>query len=152
MIRELEKMCFQREFDKEKAEQIMKQIDVNQVFKGSRSSLDTTLLTRAAEEANYEMVKLLLSNGADPNLVYDDGTENVLWMLQYSEEDTQENEIRLNIVKLLLENGADPHLKVEDDDLHDWALAALQDDYGTQFEYRNRFIDLLEAYDFQRDF
>ena len=152
MIRELEKMCLQREFDKEKAEQIMKQIDVNQVFKGSRSSLDTTLLTRAAEEANYEMVKLLLSNGADPNLVYDDGTENVLWMLQYSEEDTQENEIRLNIVKLLLENGADPHLKVEDDDLHDWALAALQDDYGTQFEYRNRFIDLLEAYDFQRDF
>ena len=56
MIHELEKMCLQREFDKEKAEQIMKQIDVNQVFKGLRSSLDTTLLTRAAEEANYEMV------------------------------------------------------------------------------------------------
>ena len=56
VIHELEKMCLQREFDKEKAEQIMKQIDVNQVFKGLRSSLDTTLLTRAAEEANYEMV------------------------------------------------------------------------------------------------
>ncbi len=146
MIHELEKMCLIKDFDKEKADQMMKQIDINQEFVTLRYGYNTTLLDYATTYANYEMVKLLLKNGADPNLVYDNGTENVLWNLQYSEDDPEENEIRLDIVKLLLENGANPHIKVENEDLYHWATACWQDDMGKQAEYRSRFIDLLEDY------
>ena len=70
MIRELEKMCLQQEFDRSKAEDIIREIDVNQVFKSSDFDLDTTLLSRAVDGANYAMVELLLKHGANPNLVH----------------------------------------------------------------------------------
>lgn len=146
MLLEFEKMCLQKDFDKEKAEQILKQIDVNQEFVDSEHGCRTTPLDWASMWSNYEMVEELLKNGADPNLVYDNGTENVLWNLQYSEDDPETDEIRLNIVKLLLENGANPHIVVENEDLYHWATACWQDDMGVQAEYRSRFIDLLEDY------
>ena len=146
MLHELEKMCLVKDFDKEKAEQILKQIDIDQEFVTSDHGYKTTFLDYAATFANYGMVKLLLENGANPNLLYDNGTENVLWNLQYSEDQTEINDIRLEIVKLLLENGADPHIKVEGEDLYHWATACWQNDMGTQAEYRGRFIDLLEDY------
>ena len=147
MIFELEKMCQQIDFDKNTAEKLLAQIDVNQEFVSARHSwLTTNLLECAIIYANYEMVKLLLEKGADPNMVYNNGTENVLWDLQYAEEDTKENEIRLNIVKLLLENGANPHIVVENEDLYHWATACWQDDMGTQAKYRSEFISLLEDY------
>ena len=149
MIYDLEKMCLQKDFDKEKAKQIINQIDVNQVFKDSRFSFETTLLTCAAEEANYDMVELLLKNGANPNLVYGEKyhEENVLWELQYSSDDIEEDKIRLSIVKLLLENGGNPHLKVEGDDLLQWAISNWGKDVGLQDKYRFAFIKLLEEYD-----
>ena len=149
MIHELEKMCLQKNFDKRKAQQIINQIDVNQVFKDSYFALDTTLLTCATEEANYDMVELLLKNGANPNLVYGEkySEENALWDLQYSSEDEETDKIRLEIVKLLLENGANPHINVGGDDLYHWATDCWQDDMGMQAEYRSRFIDLLEDFD-----
>ena len=146
MIHELEKLCSLKAFEKEKAVQIMKKIDVNQEFVTLNHGYNVTLLDYAATFANYEMVKLLLENGADPNLVYDNGTENVLWNLQYAENDPKENEIRLDIVKLLLEHGANPYIKVENEDLYHWAIACWQDDMGLQAEYRGHFIDLLEDY------
>ena len=149
MIHELEKMCLLKDFDKEKAKQIICQIDVNQVFKSSRFALDTTLLTRATEEANYDMVELLLASGANPNLVYGKKLyeENALWDLQYSSDDIEEDKIRLSIVMLLLENGANPHIKVEGEDLLQWALSNWGKDEGLQDNYRSEFINLLEYYD-----
>ena len=148
MIRELEKMCLQQEFDRSKAEDIIREIDVNQVFKSSDFDLDTTLLSRAVDGANFAMVELLLKHGADPNLVHGERCleENVFWDLQYSSDDVEEDKIRLSIVKLFLENGANPHLKVDGEDLYHWATACWQDDMGIQAEYRSRFIDLLEDY------
>ena len=149
MIRELEKMCLQQEFDRSKAEGIIREIDVNQVFKSSDFDLDTTLLSRAVDGANYAMVELLLKHGANPNLVHGKRLheENVLWDLQYSSDDVAEDKIRLSIVKLFLENGANPHLKVEGDDLLQWALSYWGEDEGLQSDYRFEFIKLLEEYD-----
>ena len=146
MIRELEKMCSQKYFDKAKTKQIICQVD----FKSSRFVfLDTTLLTRATEEANYEMVELLLESGANPNLVYGEKghEENALWDLQYSSENAEKDTIRLNIVKLLLDYGASPHVKVEEEDLLQWAISNWGEDEGMQSDYRFEFIKLLEAYD-----
>lgn len=146
MIHELEKMCQQRDFDITVAEDIISKINVNQVFPSSEYCLDTTLLSCAAEGANYKMVELLLKHGADPNLIYDNETENVLWDLQYSEDNTDENETRLRIVKLLLDYGANPLLKLEGEELYHWVTACWQDDMGVQADYRSKYIDLLEKY------
>ena len=141
-------MCQQRDFDITVAEDIISKINVNQVFLSSEYCLDTTLLSCAAEGANYKMVELLLKHGADPNLVHGEKCqeENVFWDLQYSSENVEEDEIRLSIVKLLLENGANPHIQIEGEDLYHWSLACWDDDMGVQSEYRGHFIDLLEEY------
>ena len=145
MIRELEKMCLQKDFDIPKAEDIMQKININQVFKSSDFNWCTTFLSRAVDGANYAMVELLLKHGADPNLVYHE--ENVFWDLQYSSGNVEEDEIRLSIVELLLKNGANPHLKIEDEDLLKWALTNWGEDEGLQSDYRFKFITLLEKYD-----
>ena len=148
MIRKLEKMCLQQDFDRSNAEDIIRKIDVNQVFGSSDFGLDTTLLQRAVDGVNYEMVELLLKHGANPNLVHGKKCheENVLWDLQYSSDDVEEDKIRLSIVKLLLENGANPHLTVEGDDLLQWVLSNWGKDEGLQSDYRFEFIKLLEKY------
>lgn len=148
MIRELEKMCLQKDFDISKSKDIIRKTDVNQVFKSSKYNSDTTFLDCAVDGVNYTMVELLLKHGSDPNLVYGKRfhEENVFWDLQYSSGDADEDEIRLAIVRLFLENGANPHLKVDGEDLYHWATACWQDDMGIQAEYRSRFIDLLEDY------
>ena len=145
LIRELEKMCLQKDFDIPKAEDIMQKININQVFKSYDFDWDATFLSRAVDGANYAMVELLLKHGADPNLVCHE--ENVLWDLQYSSGNIEEDEIRLSIVKLLLETGANPHLTIEDEDLLKWALTSWGEDEGLQSDYRFKFINLLEKYD-----
>lgn len=132
LIRELEKMCLQKDFDIPKAEDIMQKININQVFKYLDFELDTTFLSRAVDGANYAMVELLLKHGADPNLVHGKKgyEENVFWDLQYSSGNVEEDEIRLSITKLLLENGANPHIQIEGEDLYHWALACWDDDMG----------------------
>ena len=144
LIHELEKMCLQKDFDISKAKDIIQRININQVFKSYDFNWYTTFLSRAVDGANYAMVELLLKHGADPNLVCQE--ENVLWDLQYSSENVEEDEIRLSIVKLLLENGANPHIQIEGEDLYHWSLACWDDDMGVQSEYRGHFIDLLEEY------
>lgn len=67
MIYELEKMCSDADFDKERAAELLKEItDADQEFLESEYKDKTTLLRLAAEQSNYEMVKLLLENGANP--------------------------------------------------------------------------------------
>ena len=134
MIHQLEKMCRQKDFDIAVAKDIICKIDVNQVFPSSKHSMDTTLLSCAAEEANYKMVELLLKHGANPNLIYGkEGYEaSALWDLQYSCDNEEDDVIRLNIVQLLLENGASPHLKVEGYDLLLWAISNWGKDEGLQ--------------------
>ena len=150
MIYELEKMCHKKDFDKELANQIIKQLDVNQEFTLLGRDKKTVLLMVAAEAANYEMVELLLKNGANPNLVYGEKgrQENVLWELQYTSEDADEDIIRLSIAKLLLDYGASPHIKIDEEDLLKWANFYWgNNDDGMQADYRWKFIRLLEDYE-----
>jgi ankyrin repeat protein len=115
----------------------------------------TVLLMVAAEAANYEMVELLLKNGANPNLVYGEKglQESVLWELQYTSEDADEDIIRLSIAKLLLDYGASPHIKIDEEDLLKWAdFYWGNNDDGMQADYRLKFIRLLEDYEEAQDF
>ena len=148
MLRELENMCMDDSFDIARAEELLKTIDINQEFISSKHQLPDTFLDLAACSANIKMVKLLLEKGADPNLIYDNGSENVLWNLQYADGiNDSENNLRLEIVKLLLEHGANPRLKIEEE-LLNWAICYnIEEDEGIQREYRGKFICLLEDYD-----
>lgn len=148
MIHKLEKMCLQQEFDKDEATRIMKQLDVNQEFIPLEHSWKTVLLEWASIWANVSMVELLLKNGANPNIVFND--ESTLWNLQYNDGETdEENENRLKIAQLLLEHGADPLIDPENTNecLYDYVMCSIfNDDFDELWEYRSRFFILLVAY------
>ena len=147
MVHELEKMCLNKEFDREKAEQLIQQIDVNQIFVAESHNYETVLLERASIWANVPMVELLLKNGADPNLVFNE--EATLWDLQYNGDTDEESEDRLKIAQLLLEYGADPLIDPENlgESLFDYVLdMVFNDDFGELWKYRSRFFILLIAY------
>ena len=148
MINRLAAMCKDANFDRKQAEMFLQQIDVNQEFVDAEHGFKTVLLDWAATWSNVSMAKLLLDNGADPNHVYDNGSENVLWNLQYADKNApMENQRRLEIVKLLLEKSANPHLRVEGEDLYYWTVMChIELDEGEQWDYREEYIRLLEEY------
>ncbi len=149
MIKELEEMCYDSTFDTVRAKELLGQIDIDQEFTDTKHGLTSTLLSLATMYANLPFAKLLLECGADPNLIYDNGEETVLWNLQYCKDDEDENHIRLQIAELLLQNGGDPHIKLagEQEDLMQWAISCSDDDMGPLADYRGKFISLLISYD-----
>jgi ankyrin repeat protein len=62
-------------------------------------------LVLAAGAGHEKIVKLLLKNGADPNITVADAGERNLTPLMYAVDEKR----KLGIVKLLLKHGADPH-------------------------------------------
>lgn len=64
-----------------------------------------TRLAKASGEGNIDLVKELLSQGADPNLYKDMGEPPLLWAIRSSNDD---------IVKILLDAGADPNFKTSE--------------------------------------
>lgn len=152
MIRRLECMCHDTNFNKEEAGNLMHQIDVNVEFERDNKfgySYNTTLQAEAIDNHNIEMLSLLLKNGADPNQIYDND-ESELWNLQYiSGEAHKTDEIRLKMAQLLLEYGANPNMNPsnEPEDLFEWVWYAVKDEsYGDSWIYRSRFFILLVAY------
>jgi ankyrin repeat protein len=69
----------------------------------------TTLLMRAVSTENYNAVKFLLQNGANPNIVSKTGTTALFRAVSHSWKDVTANEDP-KFVKILLENGADPNI------------------------------------------
>ena len=147
------KLCICKSFKKEEALELFSQMDVSQPFIYSPqwngkvySPMYFTPLCMAVFYNNLPMLNLLLSMGANPNIVYNE-CENVLWDLQYNTGETiAENENRLNMARCLLENGANPKVVVEGEDLYHYVLSCSQDDMGDLAEYRARFLDLLEEF------
>lgn len=157
MLQELEKMCHDLQFDEERALQLLRETDPNQEFAKSHVSwhpYPTTLLTEAVVAANLRMVELLLKNGADPNFIFDNETENVLWDLQYPGDTERETPIRLQITQLMLERyNADPSIVIEGEDLFSFvAWSVFNDDYGELWKYRAQFFVLLVAYGGKSDY
>lgn len=148
MLKELGLMCEDMDFDEICARELLQQVDANQEFVDAHHGFKTVLLDWAGTFANVRMAKLLLEYGADPNLIYYNGSENILWNLQYADWDSpDENRRKLEIVKLLLESGADPHLELKGEDLYFHAVHChIELDEGEQWDYREAFIDLLEDY------
>lgn len=148
-IRKLEEMCYNPDFDKNEASSLMKNTNLNIEFLYTDLGVKTDLLSLAASELNVEMIELLLQNGADPNNTYNNDTENVLWDLQYSRNNEEDDKKLLKILKLLLDHGGDPRhtLKGEFEDLYSHALSYWQiDDEPFQHNHRRNFICLLEKY------
>lgn len=97
------------------------------------------------------MVELLLKHGADPNQLYGESPDSVLWQMQYSEENVENyeeiNKARLEIAERLLRYGANPHTIWDNADLLEHANEYWWDDEGIQSDYRGEFISLLEKFD-----
>lgn len=149
---ELLNMCGADDFDFERAQWLIQQIDVNEIFLHPGWEWDTTLLIEATSYSNLKMVELLVNAGADPNLLVRD--ESPLWNMQYpcmeefDEENSFEAEVRaqnenLRIVQLLLEHGADPCVVIDMEDLFSYVLDIV---FNENDEYRSRFFIYLIAY------
>lgn len=152
MLRKLEEMCRDLNFNKKEALELIKQIDINKEFETQNDfgfSYVTTLQAEAISSLNIRMLELLLGNGADPNQVYDK-CESALWSLQYNYgENDEENEIRLKMAQMLLEYGANPNMNPdnEPEDLFQWVWFTLWEDGGNDlWFYRSKFFVLLVAY------
>ncbi len=153
MYKQYMELCENQFFDEEEAKRVFAIIDPSKEFKleprwkgKTYSAMSFTPLSMAVFYYNIAMVELLLSLGANPNVIYN-GYENVLWDLQYNDGETdEENETRLAIAKILLEKGADPCIVVEGEDLYHYVLSCSQDDMGALADYRMRFLDLLEEF------
>ena len=153
----LYEMCQNNEFNIEEATSLVSKIDLNMPFREPHYNSETFLLYTAVFNQNIRMVKLLLQNGADPNLIVN--YECALWDLQYNVyfEEKYESEpdvayaadnLNLQIAQLLLEYGADTNIAPEDEDLFSYVLYAVfnDDDTGRLLEYRSHFLILLIAY------
>lgn len=152
MLRKLEEMCRDLNFNENEALELIKQTDIKQEFETQNDfgfSYATTLQVEAISSLNIKMLELLLENGADPNQVYDE-CESALWSLQYNYGETdEENEIRLKMAQLLLEYGANPNMNPdnEPEDLFQWVWFTLwEDGCNDLWFYRSRYFILLVAY------
>ena len=149
------RLCSDVNFDKETALSLIKAVDINKELVEDERYLNikSTFLSRASAYANIEMVRLLLENGSNPNLIHYEDTpalqENIFWDMQYhlSDDIDEENEIGLQIAQLMLDYGADPGIVIDEEDLFSYVLfAVFDDDHEVLREYRRRFLILLIAY------
>lgn len=81
----------------------------------AQAKAGTTPLQIAVRQASIAMVKLLLANGADPNIQDEKGDSSLHQVLRIHNlaafNNTQPRDIALQIAKLLIAYGANPNLK-----------------------------------------
>jgi len=168
LITELFDMCKCKDFSSSRALELIGQLDIRgAICDPYNPERQTSFLSQACDYSNLEMVRLLLENRANPNLIlYEDmpgWQEAPFWDLQYCEyydsfhESSEENrriseeadDVKLEIARLFLEHGASPGLMLEGEELFSYVLdAVVMDELDSfhQFEYRSRFLILLIAY------
>ena len=144
-------MCRMISCDVSSAKALLSDVEVNARFitktPDTQIAYQTTLLAEAAQAGNIDMVKLLLQDGADPNLIPED--EPILYMLELPEDEEPSlcDERRLAIVELLLQSGADPLVKWEAESiLDDACFEVFNTVTGYDREYMKRFLLLLILY------
>lgn len=160
LMQQLLLMCANTDFSTNEAESIIKQINLNELVVYKHGEL-TTFLNEAIEKENIKMIELLLKNGADPNLIYDN--ENVFWSLQYSAYPEEEyevsdvadrsDELRLKIAQLLLDYGANPNIIVDSETLFSYVyFKVFEDSLDRSLKYLIRYFILLVAYGGETDY
>jgi hypothetical protein len=137
-------------FDRNTASRLLAEIpDLNQPIL-DLNGYSSTYLYEAQTFNNVEAVRLLLENGADPNLdipelISDCALTDLhfLW-----EEISKEASQRLEIAKLFFEFGGDPNLWYDGETLYDHVLWEVFNDSITphSWEYIERFFIILIAY------
>ena len=122
LIQKFVQLVFEESADYSLLLSITKSVGINSVFPCSilyRSNDGTeikkcdygnnTFLFIALFYMNEDVIRLLLENGADPNVRGDFG-EPPIWGLQYEHDDP---EYGLRVTRLLLEHGADPNIEYD---------------------------------------
>ena len=124
--------------------------DIDHVTEGDLSSP----LLVAVINGNYDLAKMLLEHGADPNILSDDGagplfaTLNIEWSLRtwYPQPQMyrQQEITYLDLLKLLLESGAEPDQRVS---THIWYAAYNAGRMGVDFTGATPFLRAAYAHD-----
>lgn len=140
----------ERPFNKERGEQLIKEIgDINQPVL-DLDGYSTTYLFEAQNYNNKEAVKLLLEKGADPNFYDPDlNCESALDDLCFLWPEMAEDEAeRYEIAKLFFEYGADPDLVVGESTVYDKGLWKIFNGSFEEHEveYLISFLKILIAY------
>lgn len=141
---------FLNEFFKEKPDMsiLKKLLDENNIDVNLyRSEYGDTLLNIAAEDRrDYDLTKLLLEHGADPEIPLDDENCTVLWNMQYVWEDKKFDE-SLRITNTLLRYGADPASVCDNETLYWYVHYKVFNEYGSpDYDYIVSFFTLLIVY------
>lgn len=120
-------------------------IDVNLY----RSEYGDTLLNIAADDRrDYDLTKLLLEHGADPEMPLDDENCTVLCNMQFANDGTGYYRIyeeSIRIVELLLQYGADPAVVCDNETLFESVTFDLFNE-PFDIEYSVIFLTLLIVY------
>lgn len=70
---------------------------------------ETALLRACKYGMDYDTIKVLLKNGADPNFEPEEGIPILYFVVSNNSEEPDDKENKYKIAKLLLEEGADPY-------------------------------------------
>lgn len=124
-------------------------IDVN----GYRNEHGETLLNVAADDKrNYELVKLLLEHGADPEIPLDEENCTVLWNMQYANLNNEDNidthtyEESVRITELLLQFGANPASVCDNESLYYYIRYKVFNEPEFEHDYIIIFMTLMIVY------
>jgi len=105
-------------------------------------------MAAAINEQNYEKILALLQSGVDYPVVDPLWECPYLWSLQYTGDDPEDNEIRLQIAEQLLKNGGSAIVEVEGETLLNYVCSRIFNDsmdHG-ELEYLRKFMVVLIAY------
>ena len=157
IINELNSMCWSIKFDADRAVELLKKIDPNEVYdnlSANGSVYRTTLLGRAIANQNIEMLKILLENGADPNFVDPEmEADTAFWDLKYPSFSESEDKVRLEMMQIMLEYGASPTLVEDENDLLSHVFFEVWSGrYEDNWEYICKVFVLLVAYGGKSDY
>ena len=138
------------QFDKAAALRILTEIpNLNQPIL-NLGGFSSTYLFEAQTRNNVEAVRLLLENGADPNLYIPNITNDCALTDLHFLWDEMESDVpkRLEVAKLFFDFGGDPNLDYDGESLYDHVLWEIFNDEHTphDWKYLCSFFKILIAY------
>lgn len=152
---ELYELCSAEQPDMERAKELICSGQIDLSAPATPNSIDC-FLTQAIGKNNYELAKLLLENGADPNAEaegYGEALAMTSWSVDLLDEKANEAEL-LKILQLLLEKGADPNGLKGDEAEWDMLIFDVFNDFPpvNVYHYMTRALIAFVAYGASTDY